>query len=90
MKVYDNDKAQDVTQVVECLHKTPGSDSSTIAGTTAHACNTWEIEYSSKEVTKEKKKDAEAIEMSQHIKTLAANPDDLIWIPRNHMMREQT
>lgn len=56
MKVYDNDKAQDVTQVVECLHKTLGSDSSTIAGTTAHACNTWEIEYSSKEVTKEKKK----------------------------------
>lgn len=87
MKVYDNDKAQNVTQVVECLHKT---DSSTIAGTTAHACNTWEIEYPSKEVTKEKKIDAEAIELSQHIKTLAANPDDLIWIPRNHMMREQT
>lgn len=44
--------------------------------------------HPSKGVTKEI--DAGTNEMSQQVKMLAANPDDLIWIPRTHMIREQT
>lgn len=40
INVYDHDKAPDVAQVAERFHKTPASVSSTIAGMTAHACNT--------------------------------------------------